>query len=95
MKIHRVAPGMVVLVMLFALTVGGITATLLETQGIVVKVRGNVVFLEGSTQPAYHVAEGSQVGGAASLSDLVGKSVSIVYYPDGNRNMIQTLQVAE
>ena len=62
-------------------------------EGSVSKVIGSIFFLDVPEQPAYHAVGESQIGGVSTLSELVGKSVSIIYHAEGNRNVIDSLQV--
>ncbi len=62
-------------------------------EGVVKKVVGNIVFLEGPSQSAFHIGAGSTIEGVSASSELPGKRVSITYQADGNINRIITLKV--
>jgi hypothetical protein len=86
MKIRSVFVLMVVSFIVI-LMVSSANATADTAQGSVSKVIGSIVFLDAPEQPAYHSI------GESTLSELVGKSVSIIYHAEGNRNIIDSLQV--
>ena len=76
------------------LIVSSANATADTTQeGSVSKVIGSIIFLDVPEQLAYHAVGESQIGGVSTLSELVGKSVFIIYHAEGNRNVIDSLQV--
>ncbi len=75
------------------LMVSSANATADTAQGTVSKVIGSIVFLDAPEQPAYHAVGESQIVGVSTLSELVGKSVSIIYHAEGNMNFIDSLQV--
>lgn len=95
MKVLKIQSVFLLMVVSFILIlmVSGANATTENVQGTISKVIGSIIFLDKPEQPAYHAVETSQMGTVSSLSELVGKTVSITYHAEGNRNIIDSMQV--
>jgi hypothetical protein len=87
----------IVFLSVFLLCTSGYTATQLSVQGTVSKVTDTSVFLDEAGEIPFFLGATSVLKGVsmASLSELVGKSVSITYHVMAGRNAIETLDVIQ
>jgi hypothetical protein len=87
----------ILLVSVFLVCTFSFAVTQLSTQGTVTKVADTVIFLDQSAEAPFYLGATSVLRGIsmANLSQLVGKSVSITYHVMGQKNVIDSLDVAE
>ena len=87
----------ILVVSVFLLCTFSFAVTQLSAQGTVVKVVGTVIFLDQSPEAPFYLGATSVLKGISmtTLSQLVGRSVSITYHVMGQKNVIDSLDVAE
>ena len=87
----------ILVVSVFLLCTVSFAVTQNSARGTVTKVVNTAIFLDQSAEAPFYLGAASVLKGIsmANLPQLVGRSVSITYHVMGQKNVIDSLDVAE